>query len=802
MDKHQPGPSEQNREDMDVDNELTNKFLSGEMSFAEYSSEWCNGEDDEELEELKKNNEDSTQSIQLVEKINIRRRRGTRLSPALMGLMGEANLRFARGEVDMAERMCHEIIKQLPTAAEPYQTLAQIYENDIEKSLQFLLIAAHLSRSDAEHWWRLAGMCKQVNDVKQEMICYSQAIKSEPHNLEAHMKRLELLTKLEENKYPLNTLNITRVKCYHKIVNCLSSSEGEIVMKYAKLATTMYHSTSELEKAAEVMFTAYKKCSSMFTLEDINILLELLISQKQYQSCIDIFVSNVGVEIEAEIQTVKNANDEIEEHTNYLSCTTPSNMAVDLKSKLLVCFIHLGAFSLVQNLLNDFLNSDVEKAGDLYMDIEEAFSSEGHYEMAIKLLEPLVENTNFDLGAVWLKYAECLLKLGREDDAIQAYYKVLKHVPQNPDACRKLFTILKDRGEITEAIKVLQQDYKYVVSASLLYEQCKLLKIQNDLLKYLEVGEALFSKDLTKFRNQEELKLACRSRGNVELIYNFRTMRGESTYHEDDIQFEDEAFQLSPKEEYEFFKELLKIACDNKLYCTMQRLTFYAMMSKGLSQYRYAIEFYCFQACLLNRDFTNAVRFIKEFAVKFPGPRTYNLLSYVINSLEENSQGKFLSRLFQKDYNIVKHMFLGNNFLISGRYLVALKYFLEYHVQRREPLSALLIGVTILAMAAQRTVDKHHHLILQGLAYLLTYKQLRKCDQEAYYNIGRAYQMLSINNLAIEYYEKALKCGPITTCKKHGVVDLTKETAYNLYVLYKEQSPEIARRYIMKYLVI
>ncbi|CAH2102231.1 unnamed protein product [Euphydryas editha] len=802
MEENQPGPSRQNREDMDVEKELTNKFLSGEMSFAEYSSEWCNAEDDEEFEEFKRNNDDSTQSVQLAEKSIVRRRRGTRLSPALMGLMGEANLRFARGDVEMAERMCHEIIKQLPTAAEPYQTLAQIYEKDIEKSLQFSLLAAHLSHSDAEHWWRLAGMCKQVNDVKQEMICYTQAIKSERQNLETHMKRLEFLTKLEENKYPVNTLNITRVKCYHKIVTCLPSSEGEIIMKYAKLATTMYHNTSETEKAAEVMLTAYKKCSSLFTIADINILLELLILQKQYQSCIDIFVSNIGVVIEAEIQTVKNTSGEIEEHTNYLSCITPDDMAVDLKSKLLVCFIHLGAFSLVQILLNDFLSSDVEKAGDLYMDIEEAFTSVGHYEMAIKLLEPLVKNTNFDLGAVWLKYAECLLKLDREDDAMQAYYKVLKHVPQHPDACRNLYTILKNRGEIAEALKILEQDYKYVVSASLLYEQCKLLKSQNNLLKYLEVGEALFSKDLTKFRNQEELKIACRTKGNVELIYNFRSMRGESTYHEDDIQFEEEAFQLSQKDQYEFFKELLKIACDNKLYCTMQRLTFYAMISKGISQYRHAIEFYCFQACLLNRDFSNALRFIKEFLVKYPGPRTYNLLSYIINSLDENTHGKFLSRLFQRDYNIVKHMFLGNNFLISGRYLVALKYFMEYHEQCREPLSALLIAVTILAMAAQRTVDKHHNLILQGMSYLLIYKQLRKCDQEAYYNIGRAYQMLSINNLAIEYYEKALESGPITTCEKHGVIDLTKETAYNLYVLYKDQSPEIARRYIMKYLVI
>ncbi|XP_069358536.1 general transcription factor 3C polypeptide 3 [Maniola hyperantus] len=790
-------------EEMDVDEELTNKFLSGEMSFAEYSSEWYRPEDEEDLEDIGRNGEETINSVQVVEKSLQKRRRRTRLSAALVGLMGEANIRFARGDLDMAERMCHEIIKQLPTAAEPYQTLAQIYEHDVDKSLQFSLLAAHLTRSDAEEWWRLAAICKQRDDKKQEMICYTQAIKSEPQNLDAHMKRLEFITTLEEMKYPVNTLNVTRVKCYHKIVTSLPSSEGETIMKYAKLAVTLYHNSEEIERACEVMSTAYKQCSSIFTIEDINIYLELLISLKQYHTCIDVFVSSIGVEIEAEIQTIKNASGEIEEHTNYLSCIIPSKMAIDLKSKLLVCFIHLGSLSLVETLLNDFLSNDVDKAGDLYMDIEEAFSSVGHYEMAIKLLEPLVRNTNFDLGAVWLKHAECLYKLGRVDDAIDSYYKVLRHVPQHPNARKKLFCILEKKGCIEDALNILQQDYKYVVSANLLYEQCQALKKYNKPLKYLEVGEALLSRNLTKYRHREELNLTCRAKGGVDLIFNFRKMRGENTYHEDDIQFDDEkTFKFNPKEEFALFKELIEIACQHRLYPTMQRITFLGLLSKGLSSHRTDVGFYCLQACLLNNDFQNALRFVKEYAVKYPSLKTYNLLSYVINSLDENTHGKFLSRLFQKDYNIVKHLFLGNNFLISGRYLVALKYFLEYHNQCREPLSALLIAVTILAMAAQRTVDKHHNLILQGFAYLLTYKQLRKCEQEVNYNMGRAYQMLNINNLAIEYYERALACGPIATCSKHGVIDLTQEIAYNLYVMYKDQSPDIARRYMAKYLVI
>lgn len=800
-----PGPSTDYSQKMDLEKELTNKFLSGEMSFAEYSNEWNSYDEEEDVDDGNKRNDFEPQpSVQLLDKGLTRRRKYTRLSAALLGLMGEANLRFVRGDRETAEKMCHEIIKQVPTAPEPYQTLAQIYENDAEKSLQFSLLAAHLSPSDANEWLRLAAILKQRRDVKQEMICYSQAIKAEPHNLDTHLKRLELLTALEEIKYPLNNLNVTRVKCYHKIVTSLPPSEGQTILKYAKMAATLYHNNQEIERALEVMAIAYKKCSSIFTLADTNIFLELLIARKQYQTCIDIFIANAGVEIEAEIQTVKHADGLIEEQTHYLSCSLPKDLPIDLKSKLVICFIYLGAFSLVKTLLNDFLSNDVEKAGDLYMDIEEALSSVGQYEVALNLLEPLVNNTCFDLGAVWLKHAECLFNLGRKDDAINSYYKVLKHAPQHPDARRKLFSILENKGCIDQALDILQQNYKYVVSAGLLQEQCHILKKYKRPLKYLEVGEALLSKTFVKFRHQEELKIACTLKGGIDVIINFRSMRGENPYHENDLHFdEDETFKLSPKDEWDLFQELLAIACEHKKYFTMQRLSYGALLSKALSPHRLDIEFYCLQAGLLSHDYHNCFKFIREFTQKYPTSRSWNLINLVIQSVEESTHGKFLPRLFQKEQHAaVKNLFLGNNFLTSGRYLVALKYFLEYHDQFREPLSAFLIAITLLVMAAQRTVDKHHNLILQGMSYLLTYQNLRKCDQETNYNLGRAYHMLSINNLAIEYYERALACGPVTDCPRHGVMDLTRETAYNLYLLYKDHSPKIAQKYMLKYLVV
>ncbi|XP_063548142.1 general transcription factor 3C polypeptide 3 [Cydia strobilella] len=787
---------------MDLENELTNKFLSGEMSFAEYSSEWYEHDDDDDAEEEAEARSPEPPA-QATGRALVRRRKGSRLTPALLGLMGEANLRFVRGDKETAEKMCHEIIKQVPNAPEPYQTLAQIYENDPDKFMQFSLLAAHLSPSDATEWLRLAALSKQRNDVKQEMLCYTQAIRADPHNLANHMKRLELFISLEEAKYPVHTLCLSRVKCYHKIATSMPPTEGETIMKYAKMAATLYHNNNESENALVVMTAAYNKCANLFSMEETNIFLELLISQKQYQTCIEVFVANAGVEIEAEIQTIENAYHMLEEQTNYLNCTLPNSLPIDLKSKLLVCFIHLGATNLVETLLADFLTNNVEKAGDLYMDIEEALSAVGLHHLALKLLEPLVQNPSFDLGAVWLKHAECLYNLGRQNEAIDSYYKVLQHAPQHAEARRRVFVILENQGRVDEALDILQQDYKYVVSASLVYEQCCALKKYGRMLKYLEAGEALLSKTFVRFRHEEELKIARKMRGGLDLIQEFRTVRGENPYNEDDIHFdEDDTFKFTPQEEWNFFLELLEIAREHKQYCAMQRLTFGSLVSKALAPQRPQIEFYCLQACLLNNDHHNAFSFIRDFCIKSPSVRCWNILNLVINSIDENTHMKFLARLFQKEPNIVKNLFLGNNFLTSGRYIVALKYFLEYHDQRREPISAFLIGITMLIMAAQRTMDKHHNLILQGMSYLITYQHTRKCDQEALYNIGRAYHMLSINNLAIEYYERALEAPPAARCATHGSIDLRMETAYNLYLLYKDHAPHVARQYLFKHLVI
>lgn len=61
---------------------------------------------------VQKTTEQKTCKTNNVQQVRHRKKRRI-LPPVLQGLMGEANLRFAKGEIDLATKICMEIIRQV-----------------------------------------------------------------------------------------------------------------------------------------------------------------------------------------------------------------------------------------------------------------------------------------------------------------------------------------------------------------------------------------------------------------------------------------------------------------------------------------------------------------------------------------------------------------------------------------------------------------------------------------------------------------------------------------------------------------
>ena len=74
----------------------------------------------------------------------------------------------------------------------------------------------------------------------------------------------------------------------------------------------------------------------------------------------------------------------------------------------------------------------------------------------------------------------------------------------------------------------------------------------------------------------------------------------------------------------------------------------------------------------------------------------------------------------------------------------------------------LSIALSYIHHALKRQSDNRHHLVVQGLAYLSAYRDLRLqssdiCEkQEAEYNMALTYHSIGLTNLAIRYYERCL----------------------------------------------
>jgi len=128
-----------------VEVEKTFDYIHGNMTFEEYSAILEQGIKEEPLDEgeellgdtpqmsdasssgvlQRPEAERSTSTLQSTGR-KVRSRR--KLPKTIAGLVGEANSKFASGELNDAQAMCFEVIRTAPNFPQPFQTLAMIWE--------------------------------------------------------------------------------------------------------------------------------------------------------------------------------------------------------------------------------------------------------------------------------------------------------------------------------------------------------------------------------------------------------------------------------------------------------------------------------------------------------------------------------------------------------------------------------------------------------------------------------------------------------------------------------------------------
>lgn len=798
-------PAEEQRQ-----RENLNRYLNKEISFVEYAQLADRDSTSEDLtgETIATETCCPTDSVinsasveafekELIAKPRLRRRKRI-LPPALQGLMGEANLTYARGDHATAEKMCLEIIRQCPNDPEAFNTLAHLYEEQglPDKSLQVALIAALLSPGDPNQWIRLALMSEEQGNLKQAIQCYTRAIRADPSNVETHMKRAALLEQAKDHK--------SAIKCYTRLLSVLTPDHGPLILELAKKISYSHHKDGDLARAREAMEIAFLKVPNEVQSEDVNLLLDLLLQLQDYPRCLEVMISHCGVEVTTE-QT--GDSDPV-----VASCNFPEHIPMDLWAKLAVVLIHLRTLHLVDDLIDYLLQRvDCEIAGDLYLDVAEALMAVNRHKDALRLLRPLVESKNYSLAAVWLRQAECLRVCGLTEEAVEAYEQVVEQAPQHVDVRVTLSSLLTSLGREEEAISVLTQDAdREVLDPGLLFKRASLLQ-EGGLERaeeFLAVGQLLLSRHCVRIRNREELDALCRLRRidkkNIALK-EIRDLRGEAQQDQDAPEFTYGEREPSIKEEWNLLRELCETCLRLGRFGQLERLALSALGSKRFYTAAMAAEteFLSLLACLHNGDAYYGYNLARDLVVReVHSPRAWNLFNLVIQRADDVRHNRFIMRFLSRHANHTALTILhANNCLVAGTYKYALNEYAAAFRREESPMLAFLMGVTLIQMACQKFSAKKHSLVTQGVAFLWQYKDLRgPCGlQEVYYNIGRAFHQLGLLPAAAHHYKLVLESTP----PDEPMLDLCQEAAFNLHLIYINAGCiDLAQMYLDKYVVV
>ncbi|XP_055022123.1 general transcription factor 3C polypeptide 3 isoform X2 [Boleophthalmus pectinirostris] len=788
------------------------------------------------------------------------RRNRSKLPRALRGLMGEANIRYARGEKSDAILMCMEIIRQAPMAYEPFSTLTMIYEDegDMEKALQFGLIAAHLNPSDCDEWIRLAEMSLEQDNIRQAIVCYSKAIKYDPTNVRYLWERCNLHMRLGEHRPCMDG--------YRKILSLLPMEEGEHFMQLSKDMAKSYYESNDLPAALGVMEEALTRHPDLVSDDIVNMAGELYIANKQYNKAVEILEKFSGVQVvrseptsepkpepnlepeleikpdpkpdpvaqtsteetrtnkDAERAELKNMEgNSTEQYGKITEVQVPDSVPVDLKAKLIVCLIHLHVFSPLEGLVASLIEQSAEEIGDLYLDVSEAYLEEGQYLLALPLLTSLVISEKYNLAVVWLRHAECLKALGHMDAAADSYSKVVEKAPQHLEARLSLATLLQQLGRPKEALKALEPMYDSETLAQdssaaqkelkLLLHRSTLLKTQGQTEGYLDSMISMISMLLKVAMQRAKVSVRCVNISGETHLRLVKAQAPEPEITDHEAAYLDNTGKtnvLSKEDWWQLLLSCLFTLCEVHRYeetdllveSAMEFYSFYDNKEK-----RRELEFIGLSATILDQNHYKAYNYIRLMLMENVNlPQLWNIFNQLTSKSLHQRHHRFCLRLLLKyPDNHALSVLCGHNAMVSGSFKHALgQYVQAFQTQPKTPLYSLCLGLTYFHMACQKYVAKRHALVLQGFSFLWRYVELRGECQESMYNIGRALHQLGLSHLAIHYYQKALS---LPSEKLEGIeedqVDLRREISFNLSLIYQASgNMEMAHQLIRTYCVV
>uniref|UniRef100_A0A671Z3H2 General transcription factor IIIC, polypeptide 3 n=1 Tax=Sparus aurata TaxID=8175 RepID=A0A671Z3H2_SPAAU len=664
------------------------------------------------------------------------RRHRSKLPRALRGLMGEANIRYARGEKEDAIMMCMEIIRQGRNRLRAHEPGA------------------------GQHPYN-------------------------PTNVRYLWERSSLHMRLGEHKHCMDG--------YRRILSLLPMEDGEHFMQLSKDMAKSYYESSDLTSALGVIEDALLRHPSLVSDDFINMAAELYIASRQYNKALEVQLCAESTAEEEEKKTeIKDVqvpdSVPVDLRAKLMVCLihlhvfTPLEGLVstlmeqsaeeigDLYLDVAEAYLEEGEYMTALPLLSALVISEKYNLAVVWLRHAECLKALGHMEVAAESYTKVVEMAPLHLEAR-LSLATLQQQLGRPECALKALESMYdsETLAQDSSAAQKELklllhrsTLLKTQGRIQDyldstitmismLLKVAMQRAKVVVRSVIVSGENHLR-----LVKVKDMQTEIADQEAAYLDNTGKTNVLSKEDWWQLLVSCVLTLCDVQRYEEAELMVE------SAMEFYSFY--------DNK-------------------PRRKEMEFIGLSATILDRNHYNAYNYIRLMLMeKVDLPQLWNIFNQLTITSHHQRHHRFCLRLLLKHpENHALCVLCGHNAMVSGSFKHALgQYVQAFQTHPDNPLYSLCVGLTFFHMASQKYVAKRHALVLQGFSFLWRYVELRGECQESMYNLGRALHQMGLTHLAIHYYQKALTMpAPKLEGMPDDQVDLQREIAFNLSLIYQ-----------------
>ena len=370
------------------------------------------------------------------------------LPPQVSKIMGQANMCFVGRKYEDATGLLLEVIRQAPYAYEAYQTLGLIHEEtgDLGKALSYYVIAAHLVKTDADLWKKLARLTLDLNRPAEAIFYLSKLIRMRDALPEYFWTRARLLVQRRETR--------RAVLSFHRLLLGKVEDDSETFQQVALLAERLDHADVLDDLFYQVVNQAIRNFHRtpglavvMFTL---NVLFQSHHADDKIVALIELLASPLVASTGQALPSSWYALDNVQR-----VAVAITHLPVEIRLYYAISLVRLK--SAQREHFVWVADIDPHRYGALMKDLGSALLDNAQVAEALAIFLPLMNVSELSDADLVVSIGECYRLIpGMETMAISSFEAVLEMFPDRGDARTALSDLYRQKGDMQKTKEIMQ----------------------------------------------------------------------------------------------------------------------------------------------------------------------------------------------------------------------------------------------------------------------------------------------------------------------------------------------------------